>query len=120
MNIGGVSLNTMLEVVFFREQPYTIAYCPALDISAAGNNQKQAKEEFAQVFAEYAEDCIKNNTLREDLSAHGWVIKDGTYNAPAMTQMLIGNDTLRDIVDNKDYSKQVVAIPQVQPTMAMV
>ncbi|GEM_PF-983390 len=119
VNIGGILLNTLLEVVFFREAPYTIAYCPALDLSAAGRNQKQVKEEFAQVFAEYAEDCIKNNTLREDLQAHGWIVKDGAYNAPTMTQMLIGNDTLRDIIDNKDYYKQMVVIPQVQHTMAM-
>ncbi len=119
VNIGGVLVNTSLEIVFFRESPYYIAYCPALDISAAGKTQKQVKEEFAQVFAEYAEDCIKRNTLREDLQAHGWVLQEGAYTAPTMTQMLIGNDTLRDIIDNKDYRKQMVVLPQVQHTMAM-
>ena len=108
VNIGGVLVNTSLEIVFFRESPYYIAYCPALDISAAGKTQKQVKEEFAQVFAEYAEDCIKR-----------WVLQEGAYTAPTMTQMLIGNDTLRDIIDNKDYRKQMVVLPQVQHTMAM-
>lgn len=70
----GDVFHASLEVVLFRKVPYTIAYCPALDLSAAAANQKAVKEEFAQVFAEYAEDCIKNNTLREDLQAHNWAL----------------------------------------------
>lgn len=66
----GDALRASLEVVFFREAPYTIAYCPALDLSVAASNQKAVKAEFEQVFAEYATDCLQNNTLWEDLLAH--------------------------------------------------
>lgn len=110
---NGDSLCASLEVVFFREVPYTIAYCPALDLSVAAINQKEAKAEFEQVFAEYVTDCLQNNTLREDLLAHGWSLHNNTYQAPTMTRMLIGNHTLQDIVDNKDYHKQIVSIPSI-------
>lgn len=112
----GETLHASLEVVFFREAPYTIAYCPALDLSAAAANQKAVKAEFEQVFAEYAADCLQNNTLKEDLLAHGWQLRDDTYQAPTMTQMLIGNRTLQDIVDNKNYQKQVMSIPSISTT----
>lgn len=114
----GDVLHASLEVVFFRESPYTIAYCPALDLSAAASNQKEVKAEFAQVFEEYATDCLQNNTLKEDLLAHGWQLHNDTYQAPTMTQMLIGNRTLQDIVDNKDYQKQVMSIPPISTTRA--
>jgi len=114
----GDVLHASLEVVFFREAPYTIAYCPALDLSAAAANQKAVKVEFEQVFAEYAADCLQNNTLKEDLLAHGWQLRDDTYQAPTMTQMLIGNRTLQDIVDNKNYQKQVMSIPPISTTRA--
>ncbi len=115
---GGDALHASLEVVFFREYPYTIAYCPALDLSAAASNQKEVKAEFAQVFEEYATDCLQNNTLKEDLLAHGWQLHDDTYQAPTMTQMLIGNRTLQDIVDNKTYQKQMVTLPPISTIRA--
>lgn len=114
----GDALHASLEVVFFREAPYTIAYCPALDLSVAAANQKAVKAEFEQVFAEYATDCLRNNTLKEDLLAHGWQLHDDTYQAPTMTQMLIGNRTLQDIVDNKNYHKQVMSIPPISTIRA--
>lgn len=110
---NGDMLQASLEVVFFREFPYTIAYCPALDLSAAAPNQRAAKAELEQVFAEYITDCLQNNTLREDLLAHGWQLHNNTYQAPTMTQMLIGNHTLQDIIDNKNYQKQVMSIPPI-------
>ena len=87
-------------------------------MSAAASNQKEVKAEFAQVFEEYATDCLQNNTLKEDLLAHGWQLHDDTYQAPTMTQMLIGNRTLQDIVDNKTYQKQMVTLPPISTIRA--
>lgn len=106
-----VVMRANLDIFFFREGNNTIAYCPALDLSAAGNNIAQSKSEFAQVFAEYADDCIENNTLKEDLLAHGWVLQGNEYQSPSVTQMLIGNSTLREIIDTKNYQKRVVSFP---------
>ena len=77
VNKSGASLFALLEVVFFRKDETTVAYCPALDLSAYGDNQKEAKQEFAQSFYEYSSYCIDNDTLKKDLFEHGWTMKDG-------------------------------------------
>lgn len=105
-----VILSASLEMVFFKEDDYMIAYCPALDLSAAGRTLKEAKEEFAQVFTEHTSDCLENGTLREDLIEHGWKVDDGTYTPPSMTRILARSKTLRNIVDTKEYQKRSVVM----------
>lgn len=104
-NKGRVNLS--LEVYLFQEDGIDIAYCPALDISAVGDSVDNAKEEFEQILAEHLEWCVENDTLEADLINHGWKPKGqrNNYLAPKTTNMLIGNELLRDVVDNKDYSK---------------
>lgn len=109
-------LKVALDVFFFEDDGYTIAYCPALDLSAAGLDLENAKAEFAQVFSEYAMDCIEQNTLSSDLIAHGWQLRERGYDSPSVTQLLIGNSTLRDILDNRCYSKQLVNINHIPST----
>lgn len=106
------SLKVSLDIIFFAEGKYIVAYCPALDLSIAGTDEEDAKKEFAQMFMEYATDCIERNTLQDDLRAHGWKLKESQYEAPTITQMLVGNEILRNIFDTKDYKKEVVNIPQ--------
>lgn len=107
---SGASLFASLDVVFFRENETTIAYCPALDLSAYGDNQKDARKEFAQSFYEYSSYCIDNATLDKDLLAHGWTIKDGKLKEPSMDYMIRKNETLRDIVNNKNYRKLTIPV----------
>ena len=59
-----------LEVYMFQENGVDIAYCPALDVSAAGVSEDDAKKEFEQVLTEYIEYCVENNTLTTDLINH--------------------------------------------------
>ena len=106
-------LKVSLDIVFFAEGKYIVAYCPALDLSVAGKDEKEAKREFAQMFVEYATDCIERKTLKDDLRAHGWKISESKYEAPTITQMLVGNEILRNIFDTKNYKKEVVSIPQI-------
>ncbi|MGN0235866.1 MAG: hypothetical protein ACI4BD_06110 [Paludibacteraceae bacterium] len=121
VNKSGASLFASLDVVFFRENETTVAYCPALDLSAYGNNQKEAKQEFAQSFYEYSSYCIDNDTLEKDLLAHGWTMKDGKLQEPAMDYMIRKNETLRDIVNNKNYRKLTIRVNKKQrPKTAVV
>ena len=94
-----------LEAYFFKDDDVTIMYCPALNLSAYGDTVEQAKAEFGSILQEHLEDCIEHGTLEQDLLCHGWHLKAENYFAPKTTDMLIANSTLRDIVDNKDYSK---------------
>ena len=109
-------LKVALDVFFFEEDGCTIAYCPALDLSAAGTDVENAKVEFAQVFCEYAVDCVEQNTLTSDLVAHGWQLREKGYDAPSVTQLLMWNNTLREILDHKSYSKQLVNINPIPMT----
>ena len=108
IQIGTKQVTASLEVYFFEEDGMRIAYCPSLNLSAYGRNIEEAKREFALLFKEYIEDCIVKQTLALDLSRHGWRLQSKEYIAPQTTDMLMNNDTLRDIVNNRSYKKAVV------------
>lgn len=112
LRVAKRQVDMALEVYLFQENGVDIAYCPALDVSAAGTSIENAKQEFEQTIAEHIEYCIEQGTFATDLINHGWKLKGrkNNYLAPRTTEMLIGNDTLRDIVDNKDYQK--IILPQ--------
>lgn len=116
VNKSGASLFASLNVIFFQENEITIAYCPALDLSSYGDNQKEARREFAQSFCEYSAYCIDNGTLEKDLLAHGWTMKDGKLQEPAMDYMIRKNATLRDIVNHKDYKKLTIRVHKARRT----
>lgn len=85
-----------------------IIYCPALDLSAYGNTEDEAKRSFEKTFELHFTYCVNKNTLYDDLKAHGWHIrgkKSRDIKAPNLDVMLKDNPTLRDILYNKEYSK---------------
>lgn len=108
IQIGESRVRASIEVYFFEEEGTRIAYCPALNLSAYGNTIEEAKSEFAQILREHLEDCIAKNTLAADLVRHGWRKQTKEYIAPVTTDMLMGNDTLRDIINNRSYKKAIV------------
>ena len=110
IKVGKNEIHTSLEVYFFKEDDVMIAYCPALDISAYGDTVEESKKEFTSILFEHLEWCIKHDTLKDDLIKHGWKINAHSYAAPLATDMLIGNDTFRDIINHRDYQR--VFLPQ--------
>lgn len=108
IQIGASQIKASLEVYFFEEDGVRIAYCPALNLSAYGSTIEEAKSEFAQILREHLEDCIAKNTLAADLVRHGWRKQPKEYVAPVTTDMLMGNDTLRDIINNRSYRKAII------------
>ena len=108
IQVANAQVKASLEVYLFEEEGTRIAYCPALNLSAYGTTLEDAKSEFAQILKEYLEDCIRQDTLIADLSAHGWKIQPKKYVAPIATDMLIANETLRDIVNNRVYRKMML------------
>ena len=59
----------------FKEDNAFIVYCPALDVSAYGDTEIQAKEAFESVFESTLKYMLNKKTLKEDLIKHGWEIK---------------------------------------------
>lgn len=106
-----------LEMYMFKEDGAYIVYCPALDLSAYGDDEDEARKAFEQTFEMHITYCINKKTLYEDLKNHGWTIKSKKQKkikAPSFDKMLQTNDAFRDIARNKDYVKysEEVGIPE--------
>jgi len=65
------SIEFNLPLILFRENEVFIAYCPALDLTGTGNNEKEAFESFNITMGEYFLYTTRKKTLAEDLVKHG-------------------------------------------------
>lgn len=113
---GGVKCNFNLGVYIFKEGDVYISYCPALDISGYGKDEKEAKDSFGEVMKQYIMYCVEHGTLAEDLRGHGWKVKDngnGLFKSPDTESMLKRNPDFKDLLDNKEYSRYIedISIP---------
>lgn len=114
---GDSIVQAKLEMYMFQEDGAYIVYCPALDLSAYGDNEDDAKRAFEKTFEMHFAYCINKKTLYDDLKQHGWTIrskKQRKIKAPSFDKMLQTNDAFRDIARNKDYTKysQNISIPE--------
>ena len=110
-------LTVSLELYKFREDNAYIMYCPALDLSTSGNSEEEAEKSFTETFQIYINYCLQKRTLVEDLKKNGWdvrSIKQRKMKAPDTKKLLRINETLREIVYNRNYEKtsRSVEIPQ--------
>lgn len=116
LNHNNDKINIRLEILLFEEDNIYIAYSPALDISAYGNSEEEAKEEFGKILEEHLTYCLNKKTIFDDLRAHGWTIKSKKrIKAPADEKLLQLNETYRDIKENKQYKtiQREIVIPAV-------
>lgn len=61
-----------LDIYLFKDKGLVYTYCPALDITGYGSTQKDAKDEIEYLLHEYFDYTLKEKTLTDDLSSHGW------------------------------------------------
>lgn len=71
LTLNGKTVSAGLELYKFKEEGMTIIYCPALDLSAYGEDERSAKKSFSETFRLYVTYCLNKNTLIEDLKKHG-------------------------------------------------
>ena len=113
----GRDIKVKLGMYTFKEGDSFIVYCPALDLSSYGDTDEQAKEAFKGVLVSTIKYMLDKNTLKDDLINRGWEIKSmkqKRIKAPSIDTLLGNNESFRDILNNKDYSKynQEVGIPE--------
>ena len=72
---GMAKISVMLGVYLFKEDNVFITYCPALDLSGYGYDEREAKLSFAEVMRQYLDYCLHKHTLVKDLQRLGWNIK---------------------------------------------
>jgi len=94
-------VDIQLSVYIFKEDEFTIAYCPALDLSGYGNNEDEANVDFKAVLAEYFNYTISKKTIRQDLQELGWVIKKSMHKKmipPTDEQIMRTNESFNHIM----------------------
>lgn len=107
-------LSVNLEILLFQDGDVYIAYSPALDISAFGDTEESAKDEFGKTMKAYLEYCLNKKTLLADLKAHGWKVKSKTrVQAPSQDYLMKENETYKEIRNNRAYRtiNEKIAIP---------
>jgi len=110
------SVGFRLGMYLFREDGRYIVYCPALDMSACGETETEAKSSFAETLRMSLSYMLDKNTLKKDLNEHGWEIKslkERTIKAPSFERMYANNECLREIINSEDYTtyKEDVYLP---------
>lgn len=68
----GQSIDYNLALVLFEEDNITFCYCPTLDITGYGHNEKEANKSFEITLHEYFDYTLKEKTLKADLTRLGW------------------------------------------------
>jgi predicted RNase H-like HicB family nuclease len=61
-----------LKIAFYKEGEQFISYCPALDLSTAGDTFEEAKKNFEEAADIFFEETIKRGTLEDVLLECGW------------------------------------------------
>lgn len=77
-----------LEFFVFQENGLQIAYCPSLDISTSGATFNEAVGNFYEMFQLYIDCCVENNTLHDDLLAHGWKVQKKQMLPPTFSVLM--------------------------------
>jgi predicted RNA binding protein YcfA (HicA-like mRNA interferase family) len=71
-----------LPVFFLREKRTTIAYTPALDLSASGSTAARAKKNFETALRLFLEELVERGTLDEVLREQGWSKHERQWQPP--------------------------------------
>lgn len=99
----------------FCEDKRHIAYCPSLDLSTSGDTFNEAVSNFYEVLQLYMECGAENNTLYDDLIAHGWTIKKKGLTPPSFKSLMVKAE-VKKLMDS-DISFERIVSPTRIPTL---
>lgn len=85
MNFGP-DMQVSLPVTFIREDGQIVAYTPALDLSTAGKDEREARERFGEIVRLFFKDLVENDTLDAVLSELGWRKVEERWSPPHISQ----------------------------------
>ena len=77
-----------VEIALLKEENTHVAYCPALEISAYGDNPDEAIYSFRVNLKIFLEDALKKGTLERTLLSLGWRLQQkpkAKYNPPKVS-----------------------------------
>lgn len=107
------SLEFELAVIRFREDNWTIIYCPALNLNGYGKNVSEAEKAFASTLRIYLKDTVEERTLELDLEKLGWTKNELGVKPPSITRLISFNPDFRKILNTRVYVKnhKKIALP---------
>jgi len=83
----GNTIKVSLQVMFYEEGDYFVAYCPALELSSYGETNKTAKSAFENAMTIFLEETMSRGTLEKELLSLGWVLQkvpEAKYKPPSL------------------------------------
>jgi hypothetical protein len=100
------NLLVRVDVIKFIEDNICYVICPALDIVGYGHTEADASKSFEITLFEYIKYTMHKKTLKKDLIALGWKIKDkNTFEMPSLSTLAERDESLRNLLDNKIFQK---------------
>lgn len=82
-----------------------VAYCPALDITSTGKDFNEAVAQFHEHFQLYLDFCLEEDTLIEDLKAHGWKLEGITLSQPSFGELLMKQEFKHLMESSTEYER---------------
>lgn len=106
IDINTTSIRVWLDVFSYKEDGVQMMYAPALDLCGYGVTLDEAKKSFEVVVTEYLRFGLENDTLKDDLSAHGWKSSSEMqeYESPDILSIIQSNKQLQSVM-RRDYRK---------------
>lgn len=112
-------VDTHLSLLSFVEDDIYYLYSPELDIYGYGQSETQARDSFTTTFKATISYMGNKSTLTEELRSLGWTVKKNKnrvlYTPPLFSHLIEENEEVRNIVNNKVYTKynHAVQLPAV-------
>lgn len=95
----------VIQYYVYESEGMFIAYCPALDITSTGSDFNEAVAQFHEHFQIYIEFCLEQNTLIEDLVAHGWKLDGVTISQPSFDELLMKQEFKHLLESSTEYER---------------
>ena len=101
-----------LSLISYKDDEAYYWYCPALELTGYGDDEKQAQASFKIVLEEYIRYTTENQTLVADLKSLGWKItqKGNKLIPPKIAETLQKNTELTDIFNKHDFVKRSIPV----------
>ena len=101
-----------LSLISYKDDEAHYWYCPALELTGYGDDEKQAQESFNIVLEEYIRYTTENQTLIADLKSLGWKITQNGNKLipPKIVESLQTNTELTDIFNSRDFVKRSIPV----------
>ena len=104
-----------LPIIKFQEDKVYFFYTPALDLTGYGKTEKEAKASFEETLSQFLDYTTNKKTLSAQLKKLGWKVKKNSLVAPSLKDMIVENNYLAEIFEEKAYTKfdHLITLPAI-------